>query len=553
MQVMPNWKQKEFIMKHLTKLIGILSVLLANSLAAQETQNTMAADPAVADTTVHPAGMRLEWTYFIGGNTFETVKTRTPVLDRNDMLWFLGETASKDFPTTPDAFCSTYLGGSDMGKEDIYLIKFNTRQPGIAYSTILGGAKGPETPSDLVMNTNGTITIVGSTSFPDFPTTADALTKQFQGPGYGRHDDGFLTILGDYGRTLKYSTFIGGTGGDRVTKVFIDPSGEMTLFGTTESPGFPTADAIRPAGVRDGSLFVMRLDAKGQRMLSSRLLANFAPFEPDVQRLASGDFLITASTNNPAFQTTPGAFSSTYHGSSMQKMPDGNMWPGPGDIFIMRLSADMKTISFATLFGGTGDEYYPKIAIVPGGDFFITGSTSSKDLPVTADAIEKTMESKKAIFLARFSGDGRHLKYCTYLGGKGAEATSYAGGLVYDGRSKVYLGVGQVTSPTYPVTPDALQAKHQGEQDAVLLAFNVADNSLAYCSYLGGSKNEDMPILTFDANGGLYVIGTTNSDDFPTLEKTLGQRKEMDVYISKFSFSPALSNSVKKLSSSKLD
>ena len=222
------------------------------------------------------------------------------------------------------------------------------------------------------------------------------------------------------------------------------------------------------------------------------------------------------------------------------------MLPGPGDIFVMRLSADLKTISFATLFGGTGDDYYPKIAIVPGGDFFITGSTTSKDLPVTADAIEKTMESKRAIFLARFSGDGRHLKYCTYLGGKGTEATSYAGGLVYDGRSKIYLGIGQVTSPNYPVSPDALQAKHQGGQDAVLLAFNVADNSLAYGSYLGGSKNEDMPILTFGANGELYVTGTTNSDDFPMFEKTPGQRKEMDVYISKFSINPSSKDSRRK-------
>lgn len=524
-------------------------VLQINSLEAQEIKNTTAIAQVFADTTIRPSGMRLEWTYFISGSDFESVKTRTPVIDRDGMLWFLGETESKDFPTTPDALYRTYLGGNDMGKEDIYLMKFNTRQPEIAYSTILGGAKGSESPSDLVVKTNGTITIVGSTSSRDFPTTDDALTNQFQGPENGRHDDGFLTILGNGGRKLQYSTFIGGTRPDRVTKVFINPSGEMTLFGTTESPGFPTADAIRPAGVRDGSQFVMRLDAKGQRILSSRLLANFAPWEPDVLQLASGDLLITASTNNPAFPTTPNAYSSIYHGSDIQKMPDGKLLQGQGDVFVMRLTTDLKTISFATLFGGTGDDYYPKIATVPGGDFFIFGTTTSNDLPVTTDALEKTMESKRALFLARFSGDGRQLKYCTYLGGKGAESTSYAGGLVYDGRSKIYLGCGQVTSPNYPVTPDALQAKPHGCQDAVLLSFNVADNSLAYCSYLGGSKNEDIPQLTFDANGALYVIGTTDSEDFPTLEKKTGQRKGMDIFISKFSINLASKDSVKKPSS----
>lgn len=523
-------------MNHLAKILAILIVLIANSLVAQATKN---------NTAVAKAGMQLEWTYFFGGNNFETVKTRTPVIDRDGMLWFLGETASKDFLTTPDALYRNYLGGSEMGEEDIYLIRFNTGQPSIAYSTTLGGAKGSESPSDLVVN-NGSITIVGSTSSQDFPTTDSTLIKHFQGPENGRHDDGFLTILSNGGRKLQYSTFIGGTSPDRVTKVFINSSGEMTIFGTTESSGFPTADVIRPTGVRDGSLFVMRLDAKGQRILSSRLLANFAPWEPDAQQLPSGDFLITGNTNNPEFQTTPGTFNSTYHGSDMQKMPDGNVLPGRGDIFVMRLSQDIKTISFSTLFGGAGDEYYPKIVTIPGGDFFITGSTTSKDLPVTADAVEKTMESKRALFLARFSGDGRQLKYCTYLGSKGADATSYAGGLVYDGRSKIYLGVGQVSSSNFPVTSDALQPKHQGSQDAVILAFNIADNSLSYGSYLGGSKNEDMPVLVFDKKGALYVIGTTNSDDFPSLEKNTGQRKGMDVYISKFSLSETSEYSNKK-------
>jgi hypothetical protein len=448
-------------------------------------------------------------------------------------------TASQDFPTTPDALYRTYLGGSDGGKEDIYLIKFNARQPAIAYATLLGGAKGPDTPSDLIVDANGTIIIVGNTNSADFPATDNALYKQLQGPESGRHADGFITILSDNGHKLQYSTFLGGTGHEWVPSVFIDPSGAMTLFGATESPGFLAADATRPVGpINSWTHFVMRLDAKGQRILSAGLLpscpANSGLTLPDVRRLDSGDFLITATTNNSTFPATPGAFCCTYHGGDTERMPDGLLRPGSGDVFVMRLSADLKTISFATLFGGTGDELWPKIVSVPGGDFFIFGATTSKDLPVTVDAVEKTMESKRALFLARFSGDGRQLKYCTYLGGKGAEATAWAGGLVYDGRSRIYLGGGQVTSPGFPVTPGALQPKHQGGQDAVLLAFNVADNSLAYGSYLGGSKNEDMPLFAFDANGVLYVIGTTNSDDFPTLENPPVSRKGMDVYIAKF-------------------
>ena len=517
-------------MKNLFRNIGIMSLaLLAVNVASQE--NTTAPimnAPSTTPGNVRLAGMRLEWTYFIGSSQDDNLGwLRAPVLDRNGMLWFTGTTMSSDFPTTPDALDRVYRGGSDQwGKEDVYLLKFNTRQPGIAYSTLLGGAKGPEHASELIVNENGTITLVGNTGSSDYPATSDALTKQFQGPDF-RHADGFLTILGDGGRMMKYSTFIGGSKNDWVDKVFIDASGEMTLFGITESPGFPSTDTVRPKEITEASaLFVLRLDAKGQQILSSRVLAN--TWGTDVQRLDSGDFLIVGSTSNPAFQTTPGAFSSAYRGGSDTVVG--------GDLFIMRLSADLKTIVFATLFGGSGDELWPKIAAVADGDFFIVGQTTSKDLPVTANAVEKTMESKKALFIARFSEDSRQLKYCSYLGGKGTGKSSHAGPLVYDGRSRIYL-TGTTTSSNYPVTPDAMQTKHRGKYDAILFAFNVSDNSLAYGSYLGGSQDDWYPFLAFDTGGSLYMIGSTKSNDFPSLENPPSQRKKEDIYISKFTIS----------------
>jgi len=379
-------------MKPLFVSMGALTALLAASLTAQEKKDATKAVPS--------SGLRLEWTHFIGGSDMDNLGwLRSPVLDRDGMLYFTGATKSSDFPTTPDAFNSTYHGGSEQwGTEDVFLLKFNTRQPGMVYSTFLGGAKGPEHAADLHVDRARDITIVGNTGSSDFPTTGDALTKQFQGPEF-RHADGLLTILSDDGRKLKYSTFIGGPKNDWVSQVFIDSSGAITLFGITEARDSPSADAVRPKGIKEApALFVMRLDAKGQRVLFSRVLAN--SWGIDIQKLASGDFLIAGTTANPEFPATEGVFDNTYNGGAEF---------GSGDIFVMRLSADLKTVSFATLFGGAGEESWPKIAAVAGGDFFVFGKTTSKDLPVTVGAIEKTLESKEAVFLARFSGDGRRL------------------------------------------------------------------------------------------------------------------------------------------------
>jgi hypothetical protein len=276
------------------------------------------------------------------------------------MLCLPGTTKSADFPTTSDALYPTYQGGSQQwGREDVFLVKFSTRQPGIVYSTFLGGAKGPEHAADLYVDHARNVYIVGNTGSSAFPTTGDALIKPFQGPDF-RHADGFLTILSDDGRKLKYSTFIGGPKNDGVSRVFVEPSGEITLFGITESPGFPSADAIRETGLEDGpALFAMRLDATGQRVSCSHLLAN--AWTADIQRLESGDFLIAGSSDIPDFASGAGAH-----------------WRR--DIFVMRLTANLKTVSFTTMFGGAGAESSPSIASVAGGDFFVFGKTTSKDL-----------------------------------------------------------------------------------------------------------------------------------------------------------------------------
>ena len=171
-------------------------------------------------------------------------------------------------------------------------------------------------------------------------------------------------------------------------------------------------------------------------------------------------------------------------------------------------------LEWTRFIGGSGDESLGWQASPPAylgrdGMLWLTGVTKSRDFPTTPDGL-----------------------YPTYLGGKGTEVTSWIGSLAYDGHSRVYA-TGTTTSRRFPVTPDALQATHHGGRDAFLLAFNVADNSLAYGSYLGGSKN-DGAYLALDENGALYLFGGTDSDDFPTLEKTPAPRKGRDLYIAKF-------------------
>ncbi|MBN1363234.1 MAG: SBBP repeat-containing protein, partial [Syntrophaceae bacterium] len=490
--------------------IGIVVALLANSTSAQDNRNDKTA-------RLSSKPLSLEWTYFIGGSDRDGMGWRNPILQNDSTVYFTGVTKSPDFPVTPDAMDSTYNGGSQQwGKEDIFLMKFNTHQRKITYSTFLGGATGPEHPEDVFVDNAENVYLVGNTGSSDFPVTSDALIPKFQGPDF-RHADGFFTILSNDGRKLKYSTFIGGPKNDGVSQIFMEPSGDIVLFGVSDSIDFLSSPK------NNSGAYVMKLDAKEQIIRSACTLGDIK--EMNVQQLKSGDYLIVGSTANSGITTTKGAFDQSYNGGE-------NSWGG--DLYIMQLTKDLKTIKFATLFGGSGDDYIAKILCLPGGDFCVIGWTTSKDLPVSKDALEKNFTSKNASFFARFGEDGKQLKYCTYIGGNGAESGTYAKNLMFDGHSKVYVA-GYTSSPDFPVTADAFQTNKSGGDDIFILAFDIIDNSLVNCTYFGGTGNDWEPRLFFDQQGAMYILGTTDSDDFPTDVMHQSIRKERDLFISKFS------------------
>jgi hypothetical protein len=216
-----------------------------------------------------------------------------------------------------------------------------------------------------------------------------------------------------------------------------------------------------------------------------------------------------------------GAFDTSYNGGREEYR---------GDIFVMRLSADLEVISYATLFGGSGEEYWPRIVEVEGGGLVVFGATTSPDLPVTADAAEKTLQGSQRLFLAQFSPDGRQLEYCTYL-----NKADWTSSIAYDGKEYVYLS-GTTTSADFPVTADAFDATYNGAGDAFIQIFNLATHTIEYTSYLGGSGDEGNLSFAFDPQGGFYIVGTTASDDFPTHDGSPADVRDYDIFISKFLF-----------------
>jgi len=106
------------------------------------------------------------------------------------------------------------------------------------------------------------------------------------------------------------------------------------------------------------------------------------------------------------------------------------------------------------------------------------------------------------------------LIYSTYLGGRG-EDDGY--GIAVDSAGNAYI-TGFTNSADFPTTPGAFQTTCCGEYgDAFVAKLNPSGSALVYSTYLGGSQYDSGTGVAVDSAGNAYVVGFTESNDFPTM------------------------------------
>jgi hypothetical protein len=103
----------------------------------------------------------------------------------------------------------------------------------------------------------------------------------------------------------------------------------------------------------------------------------------------------------------------------------------------------------------------------PDGNIALVGQTTSKDFPVTPDALQKTYAGGGSdAVLAVISADGSKLVYATYIGGKGDDLIR---GLAVTPAGEIYLA-GNTNSDDLPfISRDAAQPKRKGGHDGFII------------------------------------------------------------------------------------
>ena len=175
------------------------------------------------------------------------------------------------------------------------------------------------------------------------------------------------------------------------------------------------------------------------------------------------------------------------------------------------------TLQTSTLLGGGGNDAGYAVTVDPQGNTYVTGSTESADFPLSAP-LQPGFQASPAgptsdVFVSKISPDGSRLIWSTFLGGSGRD-TGFA--VVVAGDGTVYVA-GVTESPNFPSARAAQAAYGGGASDGFVARIAASGASVDWSTFVGGGGADRIRGLAVDATGNAYVTGSTNSDNFPSV------------------------------------
>lgn len=333
-----------------------------------------------------PTGSALVYSTYLGGNADD--EGHGIAVDVTGNAYVIGRTVSTDFPTT-NALQPVYGGntcGSSNPCADAFVTKLAPSGSTLIYSTYLGG-NGRESGNAIAVDASGSAYVTGFTNSANFPTTANALQRNYSDQGTNSEEhDAFVAKINPSGSAFVYSTYLGGSlGSDDGYGIAVDSVGNAYVAGRTDSRNFPTVNAVQPAiapggngaGSQFSDAFVSKLNATGFALVYSTYLGGGSP----------------DSAQAIALDPAGNAYVTGYAGSGFPIVNPFLTHPNIGGhdsiAFVTKLNPAGSALVNSSYLGGSSGEEGNGIAVDSTGNAYVTGYTLSQDFP-TANPMQTT-------------------------------------------------------------------------------------------------------------------------------------------------------------------
>lgn len=199
---------------------------------------------------LNPTGSGLVFSTLLrgGAGSFPGVQL---ALDSSHDIYLAG-LANAGFPTTTGAFRTGPIGTACSGApcQDSFVTKVSPGGGTLLYSTFLGGS-GNDAIGGISLNSARMAFVTGHTDSTDYPTTASAFKKSIP----AGVTNAFVTALQPDGKSLYYSTLLGGSKNTSAFSIVVDPAWNAWVGGNTADSDYPvTPNAFQPGmkGQSDG-------------------------------------------------------------------------------------------------------------------------------------------------------------------------------------------------------------------------------------------------------------------------------------------------------------
>ena len=356
---------------------------------------------------------------------------------------------------------------------------------------------------------------------------------------YVVHDDGSVGFeVGAYdpARTLVidpvlvYASYLGGSDEEAGIDVEVDAAGNVYVVGQTVSVDFPTFNAMQSefddvTSLFMGDVFLTKLDDDGQLVYSTYLGSPGRETPTGMTLDGDRNVYIVGFTDSHEFPTV-NAFQPDFGGTTIFYGGDG---------FVMKLDPTGTDLIYSSYLGGTSDDSVIDVAVDDAGAAYVVGYTYSRWFPVTSGAYQFYHSDPANLygeadesdaFVAKIAPDGLSLEYATFLGGYGRDN---ARKVRVDDDGNAHLA-GSTHAADFP-TPGGFDTSHGGLLDAFVATVNPDGSDLLYGTYLGGGSDDWVTGFVLDDAGRAYVVGTTESGDFPSINALQAHAGGRDAFL----------------------